>query len=616
MQRSTHYLTMRDGVRLAVNCWLPQSTADRLPTIIHQTRYMRSIDWKWPLANRGIERYLDSAGSTRERFVAAGYAWIDVDVRGSGASGGSRPGPWWRDEVADSAEVVEWVIRQPWSSGRVGTTGISYSGTCSEMMLINRHPAVRACAPRFSLFDVYADVAFPGGIQLEWFTRSWSQFNTDLDRNAYHKAIARMLAVNAKGFATLLRERGHRKRARLLDLAQRSSFQSIVSGLAGLVTAGVTPVDGHEGELLRALADHLGNFDVHGGAAKMVHRDDRVSPDHPDETIDVFSPHTYAGQTRDSGVAILSVSGWLDGGYNDSAAKRFANGSPGRNWLLLGPWGHGGRQDISAHTPDGPTRFDHDGELIRFFDAFVRDRDAFAEPAVRYFTMGAEAWRSSSKWPPASVAMQTLHLAEAKRLAKVDSARTGHDECVVDNAIGTGHRSRWKSLLGMATPLGYGDRARGDGRGALSFTGAPLERATEVTGHPVAQLSLTTDEQDGSIFVYLEDVDASGTATYVTEGQLRLLHRAENESSIVSPSGVNRTFLAEAAEPLAAGEVHVIRIPMLAVSYQFAPGNRVRLTVTGADGDHFAPVFANESRFAVHYGAAASTLELPVDAAR
>jgi hypothetical protein len=54
----------------------------------------------------------------------------------------------------------------------------------AEMLPVNRHPAVKAVAPRFSLFDTYLDIAFPGGIHDAWFTENWRRLNEALDRNA------------------------------------------------------------------------------------------------------------------------------------------------------------------------------------------------------------------------------------------------------------------------------------------------------------------------------------------------------------------------------------------------------------------------------------------------
>ena len=119
--------------------------------------------------------HIQSTARCRKRFVTSGYAWVDVDVRGTGASYGSRFSEWSPDEIRDGAEVVDWIVSQPWSDGKVGALGSSYGGAAAEFLLVNRHPAVRAIAPRFALFDAYPDIAFPGGIHATWFTETWGR---------------------------------------------------------------------------------------------------------------------------------------------------------------------------------------------------------------------------------------------------------------------------------------------------------------------------------------------------------------------------------------------------------------------------------------------------------
>ena len=81
-----------------------------------------------------------------ERFNGAGYALVLVDARGSGASFGMRRFELAEDEVRDYGEVVDWIIEQPWSNGRVGAYGVSYAGNTAEMLAVNMHPAVKAVA--------------------------------------------------------------------------------------------------------------------------------------------------------------------------------------------------------------------------------------------------------------------------------------------------------------------------------------------------------------------------------------------------------------------------------------------------------------------------------------
>lgn len=137
------YVEMRDGVRIAIDVWLPEGlqTDTRLPAIMRATRYWRAQDRPGvPLAEQSN---FDEAG----RFNDAGYALVVVDARGSGASFGVRPFELAEEEVVDYAEIVDWLIAQPWSNGRVGAYGVSYAGNTAEMLTVNRHPAVKAVAP-------------------------------------------------------------------------------------------------------------------------------------------------------------------------------------------------------------------------------------------------------------------------------------------------------------------------------------------------------------------------------------------------------------------------------------------------------------------------------------
>jgi len=170
---SSQYLTMRDGVQIAIDVFLPEGLApgQRLPTILEQTRYWRSVLVRWPFS-----RVYDAIPNEAEkrRFVTHGYAWVEADVRGTGASFGNCPTPnFSADQIRDGGEIVDWIVRQPWSNGTVGATGISYAGMTAQLLLVTNHPAVKAVAPRFTQFDEYTDIAFPGGVYFSALVDTW-----------------------------------------------------------------------------------------------------------------------------------------------------------------------------------------------------------------------------------------------------------------------------------------------------------------------------------------------------------------------------------------------------------------------------------------------------------
>ena len=649
---------MRDGTRIAVDVHLPADlgTSERLPTILRQTRYFRSVVVRSPFHKLPVSRVPDLYHDTRRLFLANGYAWVDVDVRGTGASFGHQPYPWAREEVRDGSDVVTWITRQPWSSGAVGSLGVSYDGTTAEMLLVNNHPAVRAVAPMFSLFDVFEDVAFPGGIHLSWFTEVWSRFNRTLDANAYPPAMAQALwlmfqAGRSRDVENLLRYVMPPLRA-----VSEPTFLRAVGGALSAVFGSVRPTDDGAALLAAAIEDHRASFDIHEGALRIASRDDRgMQPTDPDSTIDTLSPHSYVSALRSSGAAVYSIGGFRDGAYQHGAVKRFRTLRNPGDRLLLGPFCHGGKLYCGAAHPARPTTFDMDAELVRFFDLHLRNRNEglSGEPPIHYYTTGEELWKTASQWPPEGAQTRVLHVGENRTLtfttgnpadrppigmppggARAGSqaadplateerqsgaragegqsgARSGADEYKVDPTTGTGSRSRWRGLLGHLIPADYPDRGVRD-RSCLVYTSPPLERDLTVTGHPIVSLRLRCTHPDAAVFAYLEEETASGEVRYLTEGQIRLLHRAVSDEAPYDSPAPYHSFRAEHAAPVPQGEAVYVVFGLLPLSHRLAAGSRIRLAIAGADADHFAPPPFPEASLSVEWGPGGSRLVLPV----
>lgn len=571
---SSHYLTMRDGVKIAIDVHLPEGLGEgeRVPTIMRQTRYMRSVEPRWLLKPLLGEPY-DHTGLYAKRrafFATHGYAWVDVDTRGSGASFGTRICPFSPDEILDGGEVVDWIVGQPWSDGHVGATGISYPGSTAEFLLVNKHPAVKAVIPRFALFDAYTDIAFPGGIHAVGHTREWQRINDALDRNAPHEAAGWWVR---------------------------------------LVLTGVQPVSEDANRSMRAMAvaGHAQNYNVHEEALALTYRDDVApsspfrpgekshsrlagNPADPSGSIGLFSPHNYAVDLEDSGAAIYSYSGWFDGAYPNSAIKRFLTVHTKGSRLILGPWNHGGGWYVDPRQGPRRSRFNHNVEMLRFFNSHLKgiETGIETESPVHYFTMIEGKWKSADTWPPPESRITTHYLAENHGLVLEKPMAAGSaDEYLVDYTTGTGDDSRWKQTR-TDPAVRYPDRAQEDTK-LLTYTSSPLDHDVEVTGHPVVGLFVASTARDGNVFVYLEDIDPLGRVTYVTEGQLRLLHRKLSRTEPpLRQVGPSRTFNRADASPLVPGEVAELMFDLLPTSYLFQKGHAIRVAIAGADSDHFA----------------------------
>ena len=610
------YLTMRDGVKIAVDLHLPPEAlrGDRVPTIIRQTRYLRSVEFRRPFDSIIQKWFVDTCYEKKQYLLARGYAWVDVDARGSGVSYGERPCPWYEDEVRDGADIVDWIIAQPWSNGNVGATGVSYDGTACEMLMINRHPAVKAVIPQFSLFDTYTDVAFPGGVHQFHFTECWSYLNDHLDGNDPQASIGRVVSIIAGGHLDKLLNAPEASRAmgRLAGQGVRQIMKHVIRG--------AKPVDDDPGRdaVHEAVSGHGDNFNVHEAALTVVFRDEGFDsatvPELGERGVDVFSPHNYLADIDASGTAVFSYAGWWDMSYQHAAIKRQLSLTNPDNMLIIGPWDHGGKHDIGPSVGFKPCKYDHNLEFLKFFDYHLKGKDLGLDTVnrIRYYTMGEEKWKSTAVWPLPDAEMQTFYLGASRRLeSKKPAAAGAFDPYVVDYTAGTGDLSRWKSGLGM--PIDYSDRKLRDKK-LLVYDSPPLERDTEVTGHPVVTLFITSDADDGFFFVYLEEVTPSGKVRYVTEGCLRAVHRKLSRKkppyAMVAPY---RTFEKADAQPLAPGEVAKLVFDLLPTSYLFKKRHSIRVAIAGMDCDHTAPPPGRPPKIQIHRNKKyASHIHLPV----
>ncbi|CAM9879985.1 unnamed protein product, partial [Ectocarpus sp. 12 AP-2014] len=182
----TCYITTRDGVKLATDVWIPLKALEKrktLPVVFHQARYYRSATLRWPfnLFVNGGKPISFINDPFFKSFLSHDMVLVSVDVRGTGASFGTHPGPWSPEEQQDSLEVLDWIDRQSWSNGRVALWGISYEGTSAFFTSLLRHPSVVCCCPMFFFWDVYDDISHPGGVPMRHFSVSWQGFNDSLD---------------------------------------------------------------------------------------------------------------------------------------------------------------------------------------------------------------------------------------------------------------------------------------------------------------------------------------------------------------------------------------------------------------------------------------------------
>ena len=155
------WVPMPDGTRLSAKVWLPlDAEDDPVPVILEYIPY-RKRD-----GTRGRD------DTMHPWWAGHGYAAVRLDIRGTGESEGVITDEYTAQELQDGVDAIAWLAAQPWCSGTVGMTGISWGGFNGLQIAALRPPALKAIVTLCSTDDRYADdVHYMGGtITLDnWF---------------------------------------------------------------------------------------------------------------------------------------------------------------------------------------------------------------------------------------------------------------------------------------------------------------------------------------------------------------------------------------------------------------------------------------------------------------
>lgn len=571
------YVPVSDGARLAIDVWLPvERTArgERVGTAFRATRYHRSERAESP----GPEG--DSNRAAGEMWTTAGFALVVADARGTGASFGWREMELGPREVADYGELVDWVVAQPWSNGRVGVYGTSYEGQAAELVGGLGNPHVTAVAALFSPLDPYQELFYPGGCATSGRFAKW------------------MYECQVKD-----------------DVAGAVERLSEVVGLPSdelSLPPPVKPVDGPDGPALlrEAVDDHQRNVDMNKLLGGAPFGDDHL----PGLDWTATSPAAGRQKIETTGVPLLVRAGWLDAGFAAGALRRFATFSNHQE-VEIGPWGHGGGTFADALRPGGtldgnllsPESQDH--RLVEFFRRYVEQGEApDGRHSLTFATLGTGQWQSVGSWPAEGAEVRTWYLASPGRLALEPGPAT-EVRYVTDPLASSGPTNRWLAV-DLGRGAAYTDRPQADG-GLLTFTSPTLPVDLHIAGFPVVSLHLATSGPDGAVYAYLEDVAPDGEVTYLTEGCLRFVHRASAGPAVPTSLGVPRSFARAQALPVTPGQDLDLAVELLPVAALVPAGHKIRVALGGHDAACFERYGPQDEMFLLRLSGQ-STLDLPV----
>jgi predicted acyl esterase len=171
-------IPMSDGVKIAAALFLPPGR-EKYPVLLAASPYRFDND-----GTPAIPLFLWRETGPIGWYLDQGYAYVHMDVRGTGRSGGEYTYQSKREQ-RDLYEVVEWLARQSWCNGKIGGIGQSYFARSQWFMATQNPPHLGCVAPYDGHIDTYRDSAYTGGIPGNYPTSWWDQVRTV---NAYPNA--------------------------------------------------------------------------------------------------------------------------------------------------------------------------------------------------------------------------------------------------------------------------------------------------------------------------------------------------------------------------------------------------------------------------------------------
>jgi putative CocE/NonD family hydrolase len=459
------WIPLSDGIRLSVKLWKPRakSPGEAFPVVLEAIPYRKDDVSLWDDSVR------------MEYFAGNGYLCARLDLRESGDSEGALADEYSMREQLDIVEAIAWLADLPESNGRVGMTGISWSGFNSLQVAQHRPSALKAIITVCSTDDRYDnDVHYMGGSLLGFYQNWWGsimhEFNLrPADPRIVGDAWRPMQAerMNANPFLTSI----------WLAHQNRDAYWkpgSICENYSALDCA-VLAVGGWADGYTDAIARLVDNCSC---VAKGI-----IGP----------WGHTWPERgIPGPGIGFLQEClRWWDCWLKD--IENGAQDDPKMRYYLQGP---------CALTPDCDYRA---GSWMQTAE-FTRNRPA----AV--FKFGLDGHRAPALVPAGG---------ESDGAGAADRFISHSSDLTVGTQVDT-----W---LPMGSPIDLPSEQTPDDVRSLCFDGPVLEEPLDVVGQPLLSIAFSVDKPEAHLFARLCDVWPDGTSHLITRGNMNLTHYASHE---------------------------------------------------------------------------------------
>lgn len=549
-------ITMRDGAKLFTAIYMPRDKIQTYPILFTRTPYS--------VRPYGENEYRSSLGPSMS-LARDGYIFVYQDVRGKMMSEGDfkamRPHNAEKktgeiDESTDTYDTVEWLLRNvPNHNGRVGVWGVSAPGFYATHTLIDSHPAIKAVSPQAPVTDWWMgdDRHHNGALQLQ---------ATFSFVSSYGAPRPEPTTQGTRGFRGYGTEDGY----------------AWYLGLGPLTNVNERHFH-YENELWNDIMAH--------------------------ETYDEFwQARTPLPHLLNVKPAVLVTGGFFDAQDLYGPLKTYAtieeHNPDTPNFLVMGPWRHGGWARGSGDRY-GNYYFGSDtGIYYRenierpFFNYYLKDEGQLDIAEASIFVTGSNEWLFFDAWPPANAEPAHLFLQSDGGLGfDQPSAESGFAEYVSDPERPVPHTPQMQITRDDRYVI-QDQRYASTREDVVVFESEPLTDDLTFVGDLFAHLFVETTGTDADFIVKLIDV-------YPENAECELPNKDCSEpmggyQQMVRGETMRAKYRNsfEYPVPLVPGEVTKVSFDMQDIAHTFRAGHKMMVQIHST---WFPMVDRNPQRF-------------------
>ena len=552
---------MRDGVRLATDIYRPRNATGTVPIIWSRTPYNFNF---WDVKN-----HVPADMARALTAVKHGYAYVVQNERGHFFSEGNYDilgAP-----ITDGYDALAWMQEQPWSNGKVGTTGCSSTAEYQMAVASMGHPA-------FAAMNVQGFGAGVGRVGPYYEQGNW-----------YRGGAIQMLFI-----AWLY---GQQNQVRPMFPEDTGSENLAAAARMFDLAPQMPPVDWSKALTHLPVQDIIQNAQGPRGifADPMpVDTGGRLIQRAPND------PAWYKGGLWHDDMQLEVPGLWFMSWYDVSIGPNLAMYSHVRNntspaiadqqWAIVAPVAHcafrrATKDTVVGERSMGDARLDYEEIVFGFFDRFLKGEASTrldTLPKVTYFTMGSNEWQSSNTWPPEGAEELTLYLSSGGKanslygdgeLAAAPPDADRPDSFVYDPMNAVPSYGGNVCCAGNAVQAGSFDQRKMEARqDILVYTTEPFPEGIEVSGSITPTLYVSSDAKDTDFTLKVLDVYPDGSVYNLDETIQRMRYRDGYDKPLVW---------------MEKGEVHKVTLQPLNTSNYFAPGHRLRIEVSSSNFPRF-----------------------------